>query len=75
MSEPSTTHSASHLIPPLLLKTPDAADVLQVSIRKLADLTSRGVIPAVKIDGSVRYAMSDLQAFVQRLERTGSGGG
>lgn len=64
--------SQSSSIPRLLVKPPDAAEILQVSPRKLADLTARGLVPAVKIDGSVRYAVADLRAFVDGLTRTGA---
>ncbi|GMV25135.1 MAG: hypothetical protein AMXMBFR58_11660 [Phycisphaerae bacterium] len=74
MAKHTADHPPPPLVPPLLLKVPSAAEVLQVSPRKLADLTSRGVIPSVKIDGSVRYAMTDLQAYVAGLPRSGGGG-
>lgn len=57
--------------PRLLLKSHDAAKSIEVSVRKLADLTRRGLVPAVKIDGSTRYAIADLEAFVKGLPRVG----
>lgn len=57
------------VLPRLLVKTVDAAFMLQVSARKLADLTARGDIPVVRIDGSVRYAVVDLEAYVRGLSR------
>ncbi|MBX3391075.1 MAG: helix-turn-helix domain-containing protein [Phycisphaeraceae bacterium] len=64
------------LVSRLLVKTSDAALMLQVSPRKLADLTARGMVPAVRIDGSVRYAVADLESFVRSLPRcTGRGAG
>ena len=57
------------LLPRLLLKPQDAAATLQISVRKLSDLTKRGLVPAVKIDTCVRYAMSDLAEYVRGLPR------
>ena len=58
------------LLPCLLVRTTDAAFMLQISPRKLAALTARGVIPVVRIDGSVRYAVADLEAYVSGLPRS-----
>ncbi len=58
--------------PRLLLKPPDAAKSLEISVRKLAELTKRGLIPAVRIDRSVRYSVADLADFVAKARAVGA---
>jgi len=60
-----------HNLPLLLLKPPTAARVLQISERKLFDLTRRGAVKAVRVDHSVRYALTDLNAYVESLRAGG----
>jgi hypothetical protein len=50
-------------IPPLLVTPKEAARLLSLSIRKIAYLGAEKRIERREIDGSVRYAMSDLIAF------------
>lgn len=52
----------------LLLKSPQAAAVLQISERKLWELTDEGKIPAVWIGRSKRYDRRDLVAYIDRLK-------
>ena len=47
----------------LLYKPTDAAHLLQLSQRMLATLTSRGDLPCVRVDRSVRYCRTDLEKF------------
>ena len=56
----------------LLLKPHDAAESLQVSVRKLAELTKRGLVRAVRIDRSVRYDPADLAAFIAGMKSGGA---
>lgn len=48
----------------LLVNARDAAAMLALSPRKLWELTNCGAIPCVRIGRAVRYAVSDLRAFV-----------
>jgi excisionase family DNA binding protein len=51
---------------PLLLNTRDAARTLAVSERTLWGLTRpRGPIPAVRLGRAVRYAVTDLQGYIE----------
>jgi len=60
-----TTPTAAPDDPPRLLLTPRrAAEALSVCEKTLYNLTRRGELPAVKIGRAVRYALSDLQAFI-----------
>ena len=54
---------------PLLLTAADAAKALAISPRKLWELTNRRIIPVVRIDRSVRYAVEDLRKFIQKQKR------
>lgn len=53
-----------------LLTAREAAEILTISPRHLWDLTKRGVLPAIKIGRSVRYARADIDAFIAK-SRTG----
>jgi excisionase family DNA binding protein len=56
---------------PLLLMSREAAKLLAVSERTLWGLTvPRGPIPTVKIGRCVRFALTDLQAFVAACRRS-----
>jgi excisionase family DNA binding protein len=50
--------------PRLLLTARDAAAALAISERKLWELTNGGVIKAVRIGRSVRYARAALEEFI-----------
>jgi len=51
----------------LLLKPEEAAAALGIGRSKLYELLSAGRIPSVKVDGSRRIALADLEAFVESL--------
>jgi excisionase family DNA binding protein len=51
---------------PMLLKEAHASKLLGVSYSYLKVLRGRGLISWVKVGTSVRYRMSDLEAYVQR---------
>jgi excisionase family DNA binding protein len=51
----------------LLVTGPQAARLLAVSQRTLWGLTDRGEVPCVRIGRAVRYAVADLNAYVERL--------
>jgi len=60
--------------PKLLLTAPEAARALAVSPRTLWTLTQTGEIPAVRIGPrSVRYAVADLEAAIQRMRARAPG--
>jgi excisionase family DNA binding protein len=59
--------------PDALLTREEAADRLQISVRKLDRLREAGKIQAVQIDRAVRYHPKTLDRFVRR--RTGGGNG
>ncbi len=60
----------------LLLRATDAAEALGLGTRKLWELTNRGIIPCVRIDGrAVRYVVADLERWVEGLPRQGLAGG
>ncbi len=55
-----------------LLKTKEAARFLNISERKLWELTNRGEIPSVRIPPrSVRYDPIDLRAWIQQKKKRG----
>lgn len=57
-------------IPRLLLTPRQAAEALGLSARTLWTLTKAGRIPAVKLDRAVRYAVADLQDFIEQNKKT-----
>lgn len=52
---------------PLMVDCGAAAAMLGISKRKLWSLTAGGEIPSLKIGTSVRYAVVDLRAWVDKL--------
>jgi excisionase family DNA binding protein len=50
----------------LLLTCHQAADVLNISEKTLWTLTKKGKVAAIRFEGSVRYTVADLEAFVDR---------
>lgn len=50
----------------LLLTPREAAKALAICEKTLWSLTKRGELPAVRLGRSVRYAISDLEAFIAR---------
>lgn len=53
---------------PLLINGRTAARMLGVSERTLWSLTDEGKLPCVRIRRSVRYAVSDLEIFVDKAK-------
>jgi excisionase family DNA binding protein len=62
-------------VEPLLVNRTAAARLLAVSLSKFASLVAQGRIPAVQIDGAVRFRVSDLEAFATANLRRAVGGG
>lgn len=50
--------------PRLLVNRKEAADILAISERTLWALTAAGELPAIKIRRAVRYAIADLQMYI-----------
>ncbi|MDC0934759.1 helix-turn-helix domain-containing protein [Pirellulales bacterium] len=55
-------------ITPLLIDEREAARLLSLSSRKVAYLAGQGRLRSVRVDGSRRYRVSDIEKFVQTLE-------
>ncbi len=55
---------------PLLVDASAAAELLSISKRTLWTMTNSREIPSVRIGRCVRYAVSDLQEFVEQLRRS-----
>jgi excisionase family DNA binding protein len=53
----------------LLLKPMEAAKAIGIGRSKIYDLISRGVIPAVRIDKSVRIPVAALRNWVEQQVR------
>ena len=51
---------------PLLLRIPEACDVIGIGRSKLYEILKSGELPAVRLGRSVRIRLSDLQAWVDR---------
>lgn len=51
-----------------LLDKKEAAAYLNISLRKLEDLTRKGAIKYSKIDSNVRFRLSELEAYVMKNE-------
>lgn len=50
-----------------LLKAPDAAAVLNISLRSLWYLAKCGELSPVRVGGSTRWAHQDILAYIDRL--------
>jgi excisionase family DNA binding protein len=50
----------------LLVKAPEAAALLSLSERKLWEMRNCRQIPHVKIGRAVRYAVADLEAWIEQ---------
>ena len=55
-----------------LLKAPETAALLGISQRTLWSLTASGEIPHVRIRRSVRYAVADLEAWIEARKESNS---
>jgi excisionase family DNA binding protein len=53
-----------------LLSPKSAAEYLDVSATTLRRLVSSGELLAVKLGGSTRYSLKDLDALIERLRRS-----
>lgn len=53
---------------PLLLRTSEAAQLLQISERKLYYLLKDGTIPAVRFGRSVRVSRSAIERYIHQQE-------
>lgn len=53
-----------------LLKAQEAAAYLRLSPRHLWTITQRGEVTAIKLGRSVRYALTDLDAYIEQCRRT-----
>ena len=51
----------------LLLTVPEAAEVLAISRSKLYELFAAGLVRSVRIDGSRRVPVEELETYVIRL--------
>ena len=57
-----------------LLKPLDAAEYLGVCTRQVQYLTKNGELPCIYIGTSPRYAVPDIEAFIERCRRKGGRG-
>jgi hypothetical protein len=55
-----------------LLNRKQAAAALTISVRKLWELSDRGIIPTVKIGAAVRYDPADIAEFIARAKEGGA---
>jgi hypothetical protein len=76
VSNPPTSRITPGITPPpdassepLLVTSAIAARCLRISERTLATLKKHGIIPAIKLRGSVRYHMPSVRAALLKLER------
>jgi len=61
---PMTKRADDPALQTQLRTRPEAADYLRVSHRHLWTITKEGLLPAIKLGRSVRYAQADLDAYV-----------
>lgn len=52
--------------PRLLYRMPEAADALGISRAKCYELAARGVIPTIRVDGSIRVPVEALREWIER---------
>ena len=50
----------------LLYRMPEAAEVLGISRAKCYTLAARGLIPTIKVDGSIRIPVEALQDWIKK---------
>ena len=58
-------------IPTRLLTPKEAAGFLAISTRTLSRIVKQGELPVVRVGGSNRFTMPDLEAYVGRRRATG----
>ena len=51
---------------PMLLRPPEAAKALGISLRKLQDMTKRGEVRVVRLGRNPRYDPADLRQVIER---------
>jgi excisionase family DNA binding protein len=56
----------------LLLTARETAKALSISERKLWNLTNENEIPAIRIGRSVRYAIEDIQVWIETKRNEGN---
>lgn len=56
------------------MKPPETAGMLAVSVRTLWRLVSKGELRAVRIGKSVRFCLSDVRGFMNKLKEHAHGG-
>lgn len=56
----------------LLMTARETAEALSISERKLWDLTNENEIPAIRIGRSVRYAIEDIQLWIETKRNEGN---
>ena len=54
-------------MPRLLLTVPEAAEALAISRSKLYELFAAGLVRSVRIDGSRRVPIEELETYITRL--------
>ena len=55
----------------LLVRPPQAAEILAISPRSLWSMTASGEIPHIRLGRSVRYPLADLQEWIERHKKGG----
>ena len=55
--------------PTLLLTPQQAAEILAISPRKLWNITASGEIPAIRVGRCKRYAVADLEAWIEQKKQ------
>ena len=58
-------------IPPRLLTPKEAAGFLAISTRTLSRIVKQGELPVVRVGGSNRFTMPDLEVYVARRRAAG----
>ena len=58
-------------VDPLLITKPELAVRTGLSERKIDDLVQRGELPAVRIGRSIRFAVTDVIAFIEGKRHLG----
>jgi hypothetical protein len=59
------------IVPPLLLRKRQAAEMLACCERTIDNLTADGVLHPVWVNGGKRYSYADLQEYVRKMQAEG----
>ena len=70
---PMTKRADDPALQTQLRTRPEAADYFRLSHRHLWTITKEGLLPAIKLGRSVRYAQADLDAYVAACRTAGRG--